>query len=89
MPDEPLHLPRETALVVMGCQRGVLDLSGRFGALGRRAGEKGMVPAIAKILAACRETGRPVVYEEMQIRFTLRNLARLATSEDVLTALRI
>jgi nicotinamidase-related amidase len=59
---EPLRLPKSTALLIMECQVGVLDPSGRFGFLGRRAEEKGMVAAIARILGACRETGRPVVH---------------------------
>ena len=62
MAETPLELPRTTALLVMECQKGVLDPSGRFGLLGKRAEEKGMVAAIARILAACRETERPVVH---------------------------
>ncbi len=53
----PLTLPSTTALLMMECQKGVLDASGRFAALANRAAEKGMIAAIARILAAARETG--------------------------------
>ncbi len=59
---EGLRVPQSTALLMMECQVGVLDPSGRFGFLGRRAEEKGMLAAIAKILVACRETQRTVVH---------------------------
>jgi nicotinamidase-related amidase len=59
---EALRVPQSTALLMMECQVGVLDPAGRFGFLGRRSDEKGMLPAIAKILGACRETKRPVVH---------------------------
>jgi nicotinamidase-related amidase len=57
-----LALPRTTALLVMECQKGVLDPTGPFGFLGRRAAEKGMVEAIARIASACRASGRAVVH---------------------------
>lgn len=57
-----LELPRGTALLVMECQKGILDPQGKFDFLHRRAEEKGMIAAIAKVAAACRETRRPVVH---------------------------
>jgi len=57
-----LTLPSTTALLVMECQEGVLDASGKFAALANRAADKGMVAAIARILAASREAGRTVVH---------------------------
>ncbi|MGH7856788.1 MAG: cysteine hydrolase family protein [Candidatus Binatia bacterium] len=62
MPREELTVSRGTALLVMECQKGVLDASGKFAALAKRAEEKGIVPAIARLAAACRETARPVVH---------------------------
>lgn len=62
MPTSALELPRETALLAVECQKGVLDPAGRFNPLWRRSEEKGMVPAIARIAAACRDTGRSVVH---------------------------
>ena len=58
----PLTLPSTTALLMMECQKGVLDASGKFAALAERAAEKGMIAAIARILAAARETDRTVVH---------------------------
>jgi len=57
-----LALPSTTALLMMECQKGVLDASGKFAALANRAAEKGMLAAIARILAASRDTGRTVVH---------------------------
>ncbi|MGH7805024.1 MAG: cysteine hydrolase [Candidatus Binatia bacterium] len=59
---EALRVPQSTALLMMECQVGVLDPSGKFGFLGRRSEEKGMLAAIGKVLGACRETKRPVVH---------------------------
>jgi nicotinamidase-related amidase len=59
---EPLALPPGTALLMMECQRGVLEPSGKFPALAERAAAKGIVPAIARILAAARQHGRTVVH---------------------------
>jgi nicotinamidase-related amidase len=47
---------------MMECQKGVLDTSGKFAALAKRAEEKGMIAAIARVAASCRDTGRPVVH---------------------------
>jgi nicotinamidase-related amidase len=47
---------------MMECQKGVLDASGKFAALAARAAEKGLIAAIARILAAARESGRTVVH---------------------------
>jgi len=60
--DSPLELPPTTALLMMECQKGVLDASGKFAALAERAAAKGMVAAIARILATARETSRTVVH---------------------------
>jgi nicotinamidase-related amidase len=60
--ESELVLPRGTALLMMECQKGVLDPSGQLALLAKRADEKGMVTAIARILAACRRSGRPVVH---------------------------
>jgi len=63
VPADALRFPTGTALVVMECQKGLLDdPAGKFGALAKRAAEKGMVAAIARIATACRETRRPVVH---------------------------
>ena len=58
----PLELTAATALLIMECQKGVLDASGKFAALAERAAEKGMVAAIGRILAAARTAGRTVVH---------------------------
>ena len=58
----PLSLPSTTALLMMECQKGVLDASGKFAALAGRVNEKGMLAALAGILAATRDTGRTVVH---------------------------
>ena len=58
----PLELPAATALLIMECQKGVLDASGKFAALAERAAEKGMVTAIAKILAVVRAGKQTVVH---------------------------
>jgi len=58
----PLELPAATALLIMECQNGVLDASGKFAALAERVAEKGMVTAIAKILAAARAGEQTVVH---------------------------
>jgi len=59
---EALALPATTALLMMECQKGVLDASGKFAALAERATEKGMIGAIARVLAAARATGRTVIH---------------------------
>jgi len=58
----PLSLPSTTALLMMECQKGVLDASGKFAALANRATDKRMVAAIARILAATRDASRTVVH---------------------------
>jgi nicotinamidase-related amidase len=58
----PLELPAATALLIMECQKGVLDASGKFAALAERAAEKGMVTAIGRILAAARAGNQTVVH---------------------------
>lgn len=60
--NSPLELPAATALLMMECQKGVLDASGKFAAVAARAAEKGMVASIARILAAARGSGRTVVH---------------------------
>ncbi|MGH7898881.1 MAG: cysteine hydrolase, partial [Candidatus Binatia bacterium] len=62
MPAGPLTLPPTTALLMMECQRGVLDVSGKFAVLAERAAEKSLVAAIARMLVAARETSRTVVH---------------------------
>src|SRR5207244_12734397 len=57
-----LLLPTTTALLMMECQKGVLDASGKFAALAERAAEKGMVTAIGRILAAARAGKQTVVH---------------------------
>ena len=58
----PLELTAATALLIMECQKGVLDASGTFAALAERAAEKGMVTAIERILAAARTGNQTVVH---------------------------
>jgi len=60
--DSPLALPATTALLMMECQKGVLDASGKFAALAERAAEKGMIAAIARMLEAARAAGRTVAH---------------------------
>jgi biuret amidohydrolase len=60
--EDPLELPAATALLIMECQKGVLDAAGKFAALAERSAEKGMVAAIARILAAARAAAQPVVH---------------------------
>ncbi len=62
MPAEPLRLPATTALLMMECQKGVLEATGKFPALAERAAQKGMVASIDRILAAARRSGRTVVH---------------------------
>ncbi|MGH7823372.1 MAG: cysteine hydrolase family protein, partial [Candidatus Binatia bacterium] len=62
MPREELTVSRGTALLVMECQKGVLDPAGKLAPLAARAEEKGTIAAIARIAAVCRETGRPIVH---------------------------
>lgn len=60
--DTPLTLPASTALLMMECQKGVLEASGKFAALAERVAEKGTIGAIARVLAAARASGRTVVH---------------------------
>jgi nicotinamidase-related amidase len=57
-----LELPIDSALLMMECQKGVLEATGKFAALAERAAAKNMVTAIARILAAARSAGRTVVH---------------------------
>lgn len=62
MNQEPLAVPSTTALLMMECQKGVLDATGRFVALADRVREKHTIAAIARLLAAFRRTDRLVVH---------------------------
>jgi len=60
--DRPLELPATTALLIMECQKGVLDASGKFAALAERAAEKNLIVTIARVLDASRMARRTVVH---------------------------
>jgi len=57
-----LELPAASALLMMECQKGVLDATGKFAALAERAAAKSMVAAIGRILTVARSVGCTVVH---------------------------
>lgn len=54
--------PSDSALLVIDMQSGFLDLDGTFGKKGLNKNQRAIIPNVAKLVDACRETGMPIIW---------------------------
>lgn len=54
--------PSDTALLVIDMQSGFLDPDGTFGKAGLNKNQRAIIPNVAGLVDACRETGMPIIW---------------------------